>query len=375
MRRFSLLIIALATITLSGCSPKISGKLSRKYPSLSENAEVAIIDKTSPVPEEALKIGLLEIGPARFTSDAQGSYDNIIKTAMVTARQHGGNIVQILDYLPAGIDCNTARIWANVYYRKDISNLKSITAAPEPTPLAKIEDKYEKFHIIGELPPTLRIAVHGGAGYRLIQLDGAAVSGGSNTDEIPMDNPGSTGGIRPEELEHNRKMKLGYSYGAEATFYFDYYAGIGIKYSNLHSSGKDVITTTTNYVKSDFVLDEQTDISFIGPFFSLRLLDKDYKQSLILNLGAGRVNFKDKELRSGIYTKTIGGNLGGMADINYDYAINKKFAIGANVSYIYGYISRATVFDADGNEFIQDDGTRVGLQHVSANIGLRINLF
>lgn len=374
MRRFSLLIIALTTIALSGCSPKISGSLSRKYPALSEDAEVVIIDKTTPEPEKALRIGLLEIGPARFTSAELGSYDNIIKTAMVTARQHGGNIVQILDYLPAGIDCNTARIWANVYYRNDISGLKSITEAPQPTPLAKIEDKYEKFQTIGEMPPSLRIAVHGGAGYRLINVDGAETSGGSDADN-PDGSSQPAVAASPDEIEHNRKMKFGISYGADATFYLGNYSGFGIKYSNLHSSRSDIITTTKNFVKTENPIDEHTDISFIGPFYSLRLLSKDYKQSLIINAGAGRVNFKDEVTYAGVYSKTKGGNLGGMAEINYDYAINRKFAIGANVSYIYGYISRATLYDADGNEYVQDDGTRVGLQHISANIGLRINLF
>ncbi len=374
MRRFSLLIIALTAITLSGCSPKISGKLSRAYPALNDNAEVAVIDKDTRIPDNSLKIGLLEIGPARFTTEELGSYENVIKIAMATARQHGGNIIQLLDYLPAGIDCNTARIWANVYYRNDVSDLKSITGAPQPTPLAKIKDKYEKFQTIGEMPPSLRIAVHGGAGYRLINVDGAEMSGGSDADNFnESSQPAAV--ASPDEIEHNRKMKFGISYGADAAFYLGNYTGFGIKYSNLRSSGKDIITTTKNYVKTETQLDEQTDISFFGPFYSLRLLSKNYRQSLIINIGAGRVNFRDEVTYGGVYTKTKGGNLGGMADINYDYTINRKYAIGANVSYIYGYISRATLFDVDGNEFIQDDGTRVGLQHISANIGLRINLF
>ena len=360
MKRFHLLIIALATLSLSSCAPKISGRMSKAFPELKEDADIIVLSKDTPVPDKSVKIGTLNLGPARFVPQENGTFDKMIESAKATALKFGGNIIRVIDYLPADENSTTDRIWMEVYYRNGLDGLQTtLTSAPAPSNYKELSRIYN-LQTKEQMPPTFRTAINVGYGLRAIQALGEKDTS-------------------PEQTLHNKKMNHGLSFSADAEFYLDNYVGLGIRISDLHSSQTDVMPFTFDpktRVKASYA--ETTDIIFAGPVFSARLLSADHKHSFVGNIGAGEVFYREKvgitPTVDGISAQNFkikGGNLGGCLDFNYDYALNNNLRVGANVSYVLGYITRAWIRNGDGKDYIQDDGTRVELSHLAVNIGVR----
>lgn len=360
MKRFHLLIIALAALTLSSCAPRISGRMSKAYPELKEDAPVIVLAKDTPVPDKCVKIGTLNLGPARFTSREDGTFDKMMETARKTALKFGGNIIRVIDYLPADENSNTDRLWMEVYYRNGLEGLQStLTSAPASSNIAELRRIYD-IPTKEQIPATFRTAVNVGYGLRTVQ-------------------PLGENETSAEETLHNRKMNSGLSLSADAEFYLDNHIGAGIRISNLHSSNTDMMPVTfdaTTRVTSAFA--ETTDIIFAGPVITVRASSKDMKHTFVGNIGAGEVFYRQRiSITPGqagidpVAYKVKGGNLGGCLDLNYDYAITKKLSVGANLSYVLGYITRAWIKNSDGSDLEQDDGTRVELSHISLNAGIR----
>ena len=363
MKRSLLLTFALAAITLSSCAPKISGRMSKAYPALREDAPVIVLSKDTPVPDKCVKIGTLNLGPARFTSREEGTFDKMMETARATALQYGGNIIRVMDYLPADEDSNTDRIWMEVYYHNGLEGMQNtLTAAPKPSNIAELRRIYT-IPTKEQMLPSFRTAINVGYGLRAV-------------------NPLGEDETSREETMHNRKMNHGISISADAEFFLDNYIGAGIKVSDLHRSRTDVMPISFDTkTRIPAYYSETTDIIFAGPVLSARIASADHKHCVVANIGAGEVLYKQKvgitsTEAAGINPisyKTKGGNLGGCLDLNYDYALTKNLSAGANFSYVLGYITRAWIRYDKGGDYIQDDGTRVDLQHLSLNVGIRYN--
>lgn len=362
MKRFHLLIIALAALTLSSCAPKISGRMSKAFPELKEDATVIVLSKDTPVPEKSVKIGTLNLGPARFTAKEDGTFDKMIESAKAIALKFGGNIIRVIDYLPADENSITDRLWMEVYYRNGLDGLQTtLTSAPAPSNYKELSRIYN-LQTKDQLPPSFRTSLNVGYGLRAIQALGEKDTS-------------------PEQTLHNKKMNSGIHFSADAEFYFDNYVGLGIRVSDLHASQTDIMPfsfDSKTRVNASYA--ETTDIIFAGPVFSARLLSGDHKHCFVGNIGAGEVFYRQKvgitPTVDGISAQNFkikGGNLGGCLDLNYDYALNKNLRVGANVSYVLGYITRAWIRNGDGKDYIQDDGTRVELSHLALNIGVRYN--
>ena len=362
MKRIHLLLIGLAALSLSSCAPSISGKISRGYPELKSDAEVVVVGKDAKLPKNALKIGSLSLGPAKLTSKKYGELDNLLTEARALARMHGGNIVKVTDYLPAEGDEDIGRLWFDVFYKYDLSDITPLKGTPAVSKYTDLRDKYS-LKTKDQLPPSFRVAANFGAGIRPAQTLGETETS-------------------VEEHNHDMKMNRGLVYSADAEFYLTNNIGVGLKYNILHSAQYDMIPLIVNYVKHSVYYDETTNISFLGPVFSLRLLSNDHKHWFITNIGAGRVSYWNKVIATttdntiempDVNYITKGGNLGGTLDVNYDYHITEKLAIGANLSYVLGFITRARVYNYDGTLYEQDDGSRVDLSTITGGIGLRFN--
>ena len=353
MKRFDILIIALAAVVLSGCSPKISGKMSRMYPALSDTAKVVVLDKNEKVPEKVVSIGRMEVGPGRFMPDEKGTFENIVESAKEAARTSGGNIIQITDYLPAGVDCNSARIWGNVYYKYNLDGLNSITSAPEATPLRLIRKQYPYFKTVDEMLPAIRISVFGGYGAR--------------TNVLTMFNTATSS----SEYYHSLNMSRGFSAGVSGTYFLDDRNGVGLKAGWMYSASADEITYEgEDGVRRTEMADEKSLVTFIGPIYSMRLASRDGRHALIAHAGPGVVRMRDVYNQNLMTAKNLGFTLG----LDYDFSITPKIAIGAGVSYINGFI---TEYYDHTNEIIYEyeDYGRFVLSNVSLNLGLRVNLF
>ena len=93
---FALLLISITF--LSSCNPKVSTKLSKSYPAISNKQEVIIIDKKESKPDSSEILGVVKIGDTGFTTNC--SLDTLLNRAKLEARKAGGNAIKINEIKP-----------------------------------------------------------------------------------------------------------------------------------------------------------------------------------------------------------------------------------------------------------------------------------
>ncbi len=359
--RKSIILTAAAAIILSGCAPKLTGSLSSAYPALDEKADVVILDNTSKAPEKSIKIGSISVTPGKFTPEDKSSYNSLLESAVKHAKTRGGNIIRITDYLPQGADAIADHIWMDVYYLKDLTGLKSITSAPAPSKFTEIRDIYN-LKRPSALPYTFRFAINCGTGRSMMA-----------NYEDPY--------ISPEMYNHNNKMNLGFTVSAEASVFFDYNNGFGLKVHNYHSSSTDDIYVMVTNQEHTVSYRESRDITYVGPFYSIRVMSGNQKHTFLANVGAGclfynnriKADMPTQKLQDNVPFKTLAANLGGSLGLEYDYALTDNISLGAGMDYMLGVAARSKITNLDGSTR-QDNGTKFDLSSLSFNIGVRFCL-
>ena len=192
------------------------------------------------------------------------------------------------------------------------------------------------------------------------------------------------GGWRPARVvdadpvveDHLRKLKWGYSYGADAAYYFNDALGAGIRFSQMRSShGLDVmVTDKTTGARRYGRLEENVSMTFLGPVFAMRLLGKNKLNAFVFNVGIGYLGYRDTGYAIDP-VKITGGTVGFVTDIGYDLALSKQVSLGAMLSAVTGTLSEATYTENGVTKTRElDKDNREGLGHITLSLGLRINL-
>ncbi len=97
-----------------GCASSIKSKLVNKsYAQLSEDQKVLVLEDFAFLPENSELIGEIKIGDSGFTTDC--SYDNVLATAISTAKKSGANIIQIVKLKTPDGFSTCYRIKAKIY--------------------------------------------------------------------------------------------------------------------------------------------------------------------------------------------------------------------------------------------------------------------
>ena len=201
----------------------------------------------------------------------------------------------------------------------------------------------------------LRVAVHVGGAWR----------------------PAKVADADPVVKDHLKKLKWGYTYGADAAYFFNDALGAGVRFSQMRAShGLDAIATDkTTGVKRAGRLEDNVSITFIGPVFAMRLMDRNQRNAFVFNIGIGYLGYRDTGYAIDP-AKITGGTVGFVTDIGYDIALSKQVALGATLSAVAGTLSEAT-YTENGVSRTQklDKDNREGLGHITLSIGLRFNLW
>ncbi|GHU69102.1 hypothetical protein FACS189413_07380 [Bacteroidia bacterium] len=229
-------------------------------------------------------------------------------------------------------------------------------------PKNRVVDYKYKYYSESELPAShkpqgddyskLRVAIDAGWSYRTAPLAEQLTS---------------------EEKSLMQDLKSGWSVGAELTYYFSEYMGIGFRYNEHLSSASapGYLTYPDGYTENG-MLHENIRISYIGPLFSTRFFNADKTNCFLLNIGLGYVGYYDK--RSLIAHHLTGGTLGAYYGIGYDIGIAKNWAIGIQLSGTTGVLSSVKRSDGTYTETIQlERGSYEGLGRLDIAVGLRFN--
>ncbi len=165
-------------------------------------------------------------------------------------------------------------------------------------------------------------------------------------------------------------------YGADATWFFNEFMGVGIRYKAFSASnGTTVTITDDNGYSTSGKMKDNIQIAFIGPMYCTRFTSGNGLHTFTADIGVGYVNYRDK----GMIIKNMkltGGTLGLLYNIGYDYALNKMWSIGVNLSSIEGTLTTLTL-EQNGVKTSQttlDKDKQENISHIDLSFTLKLNL-
>jgi hypothetical protein len=187
-----------------------------------------------------------------------------------------------------------------------------------------------------ESSPKIRLALNGGFSYDPKKFDNSSLSGLEN---------------------YYKELRSGYHIEGDFTYFFDKYIGVGVKYS-LFKSSNSMDNVNFEYQNGDEAtgtLADDISITFIGPQFSSRFLNKSQKNALILNSAIGYLAYKNNQLL--VDPITVKGNaLGFVFEIGYDIGITENLAFGVQIGATSGNIKKLKIENGPITEEIKLSG-------------------
>ena len=207
---------------------------------------------------------------------------------------------------------------------------------------------------VSEKYPAWRIAAQGGYAFSLGILD-------KSQDAVLLD--------------HSKKLRHGYTYGADATWYFMKSLGAGIKYNSRSAHNSEHVTVTyEDGTQESGLMEENMNYWFLGPMFSYRVMSKNMRSSFIMNFACGYVGYDDDFVLIDPY-KVKGWTLGYMYELGYDIGITDKISVGAAVSLVSANLFEyKTNINGAWETVTLENEDMLSASYVNVSIGLRFNL-
>lgn len=197
-----------------------------------------------------------------------------------------------------------------------------------------------------------RIALNGGYGYRTNKM----------SSTIPSD-----------FSEYSKKLKNGFEFGGDLTYYFTEPLGIGLKYSSFKASNSmsNIYIEDSNGNRRYGSMSDNIGISFIGPVFSTRFLNKDKTNAFLMNVALGYMGYKNNYTLIDPY-KLTGSTMGMTFDIGYDFKFSSNLILGVQLSAISGVLTGYKLFDGSTTQNIElQKENYEGLNRLELSLGLR----
>ncbi|HAN79564.1 MAG TPA: hypothetical protein DCQ31_18280 [Bacteroidales bacterium] len=169
-------------------------------------------------------------------------------------------------------------------------------------------------------------------------------------------------------------LKSGYNFGSDLTYYFTEPLGVGVKYYVLKSSNSldDIYLQYNNGNVAYGKMSDDLTISFIGPMFSTRLLNKNKSNAFIMNLSLGYIDYSNNKTLIDKY-KMSSGTMGLSYDIGYDIGLTENLLLGFQISFITATLTEYDWFDGTTTETIKlEKGQFESLNRIDFSIGIRL---
>jgi hypothetical protein len=215
---------------------------------------------------------------------------------------------------------------------------------------------YKAAYLKGKSFPHFRAAVNGGWSRRPFKL----------SSDIPDD-----------FKSYASSLKSGLHYSVDASCFFTEYLGVGLKYHSFRARNEldNIYVKYEDGSTQSGAMSDDITIRFIGPVFSVRLLDRNKKNAFLTNFGLGYVDYKDNAVLISSDFTLSGYTTGWVLDVGYDVGISKNMALGFQLSYTRGILTR--LHRSEGGQAstvdLRKDGELEGLSHISLSVGLRFN--
>ena len=157
------------------------------------------------------------------------------------------------------------------------------------------------------------------------------------------------------QKDYIQKLRSGYFYGLDVSYYFFEQLGAGFLYEkNKSKSSDDNLYVTLPDGSSHRGINDNISTIFIGPYFSTRLLNNNKKNSLLLNLVIGYLGYEDDMAANNKYSLK-GSTVGFKWIVGYDIGIVKNLALGFKLSYLTGLLTQYEFSDGNTTRTIKLD--------------------
>lgn len=333
-------LILLGIIILAGCSPKVTVNYIKAKAPLEPEEEVATLQASESVPDGAVVLEAMRLTGA--------DYQELVGMATEKARDAGGDILKITGHLEPDIASRKHRVSALVF-AADSSFLQG-TKAPSVS-----ADELASWMNLRRESCGWHFAAQGGVVYRLGKI-------ANNLSNV--------------EQQHIKNMRWGFSYGADVSYFVHENFGVGIKFHNFHSADSMPISVLDQSGKVlEGVEEDKMDIYFIGPIATFRLPSRNRANAFFARMGIGFEGYYDYGRVMDI-TGTIKGRTAGILyEAGYDFGISKHLSVGANITYLIGFLTGLDVNTNQQSGHIDlDKDNMENISHIGLNIGLRYNL-
>lgn len=350
MSKPSLITCLLSFILLSSCAPKITSNLSKKYPSLDNDAPITVYSNLHQAPFGSETLGTVKVSDSGISTHCDSL--TVINRIKEEARKAGGNAVQILEHKKPSIwGSSCHQMTASVFHITDAQ----IAAAQANSHRADSTGQHivhtgESQIAVAEVRtlPRMRLAVNYGFGWRTAKL--------SNE-------------LQGYAKAYYKELMSGHAGDVSFSYYFNDRSGVGLMYASYASSNKKFVELTdtgqTGY------LDTQDMITFFGPAYFLRL-SGNTKWIFDLNLGIGYISYSSKQKFPNKLTQVSGGSVGFTSSAGVEYRIADSWGIGANLSTVSGIVNQMTVNENGIKRTEKRSGNQgEGLGHLKLTIGFR----
>jgi hypothetical protein len=169
-------------------------------------------------------------------------------------------------------------------------------------------------------------------------------------------------GIPSSLTSYIESLKSGYHYGMDFMYFFNDYLGMGLKASKFRSGKKE---TEGGNIHDDI------SIGFVGPEFCTRLPSRNSLSALFVAIAIGYSGYKDDGYYN--YPILIKGNTMGMGmDLGYDIGLSKNWAIGFQLSALFGTITEIDVTQGSQTLHVElEKDNYESLARVDLSVGLR----
>lgn len=201
--------------------------------------------------------------------------------------------------------------------------------------------------------PKIRLALNGGVSYDPKKFKNSSISGFD---------------------DYYNELRSGYHIEGDFIYFFDKYIGLGIKYSLFKSTNSmdNVVFEEQNGNEITGTLGDDISISFIGPQFSSRFLNKTKKNALFLHSAIGYLAYKNNQLL--VDPITVKGNtVGFVFEIGYDIGITDNLAFGVQIGATSGNIKKLKIVNGAITEEVElsDDERLQASARLDFSLGFR----
>lgn len=250
----------------------------------------------------------------------------------------------------------TENIYFTFKYKNEIRNTL--------LPIAKVKTHQFNYYQTNEVPKEkvvgyqnyqhFRLAVNGGYSYQTAKV----------AESVPSD-----------FKDYIRALKSGYHLGGDITYFFTEPLGFGVKYHLFKSSNSmdNIYIEESDGHRTYGKMSDDVTISFLGPSFSTRVLSYDKRNSFLMNIALGYMQYANDKVVIDKY-KMTGSTVGLSFDFGYDIGLTKNLSLGLQLSFLTGTLFKYDLNDGTTTETIKlDQGEYESLNRIDLSVGLRFS--